>query len=80
MKSEALYPECSECGAREGIATAIVGPASTEDMHDIEKYELACGHEIRPEAQISSGIVQMLQIQDPDTIEVRSGIAGKGNQ
>jgi len=80
MKQEVLYPECDVCGACDGISTAVVGPESPDGMHDIERYGLACGHDMRPEAQISSGIVEMLKIEDPSTIEVRSGFSGEVSQ
>lgn len=70
VRPDALYPECPECAARDGIHRAIVGPA-TGGIHDVEQYELHCGHTMAPDAKIEEGVVALLKLTDPDTVEVR---------
>jgi len=70
--NDLLYPTCPECGRCDGISKAIVGPASPDGDHDVAEYQLACGHEIRPDdVRISSGVVRMLNLQRPDVIEIQ---------
>lgn len=67
-----LYPECPSCGARDGIAKAILGPEDADGDHDVERLELACGHVERdPSMRMSATVVQMVRLSRPDVIEVR---------
>lgn len=72
MNHEVLYPECGACGACDGIAKAILGPADAGGDHDVERLELACGHvEREPDLRMSSGVVDMVRLTRPDVIDVR---------
>jgi hypothetical protein len=67
--TDALHPFCDACGTSKGIAVARVTPAS-DGFHDVEEYLLECGHVVEPDARIGDGVVQLLQLHRPDTIEV----------
>lgn len=70
--NDLLYPECSHCGASDGIHKAIVGPKGPDDMHDVERLELACGHTlVDPDMRLEDGVVELIQLQNPEYIEVR---------
>lgn len=67
-----LHPECPACGARDGIAKAVVGPEDDGGDHDVERLELACGHVERdPSMRLDAGVVTMIQLSRPDVIDVR---------
>lgn len=72
MNREILYPECTSCGARDGIHKAVVGPEGPEHMHDVERLVLACGHtKDDPDMRLESGVVDMIRLSSPENIDVR---------
>lgn len=72
VNHEVLYPECGACGACDGIAKAILGPADADDMHDAERLELACGHvEREPDMRMSGTVVALIRLSRPDVVDVR---------
>lgn len=69
-----LYPFCSECNSEQGVAVATVSAETdAENRRQVERVLLECGHVTRPEKQtrIEDGVVRLLQMHRPDTIEVR---------
>lgn len=69
--SDALYPECSECGRTDGIYSAKVCHDSEEGRYEVVEYELECGHTLTDvEAFMDEGIVELFQWTDPGLIEV----------
>lgn len=72
--NDALFPECSDCGRRDGIHEAKVIFDAVENQYKVFEYRLACGHtEEEPDAVMEREVVQLLQIQHPDLIEVVKG-------
>lgn len=70
--NDLLYPECPVCGAQDGIHKAVVGPKGPEDMHDVERLILACGHtEDDPDMRLEDGIVSLTRMDSPENIDVR---------
>jgi len=71
QKGPALYPTCEECGVKDGIRKAVVGPKDEDGMHPAKRYELHCGHILdNPPARFEEGIVTLFQLQHPKFMEV----------
>lgn len=69
---DGLNPLCPVCEAVRGINKAIVAPAS-DGEHDVLEYVLECGHDLEdPDAVIGAGVVELVKLQNPEYIEVRS--------
>lgn len=69
---DALIQYCPTCDRAEDIYKAVVGPANQEGLHDVAEYELECGHTVEPDkgAQMDSGVIDLLRMANPNTIEV----------
>ena len=67
--TDALYPECPECGAQDGIVTAGIGPPDKDHIHTVTELQLACGHTYDdPPMTFDTGTVTLLAYDRPETI------------